>query len=67
MINKKTQTEVDWWESLTHVYVHFGIEYVFMEGKFTADELSKIANLQRKRLKELLPAEKSKQKELFDD
>ena len=68
MINRKTQTEIDKWESFTHVYVSFGIEYVFIEGKFTADELSKIVSIQRKRLKELhsLPM-KNKQKGLFDD
>ncbi len=66
MVNKKTQAEVDKWEARTHVFVVFCKDYVDMQGEFEDDELSEIASIQRKRLKELKPIRKSQQKGLFD-
>ena len=65
-ISKKTQAKVDKWESRTHVFVSFFKGYVDMQGEFEDDELSEIASIQRKRLKELKPIRKSQQKGLFD-
>ena len=65
MISRKTQAEIDKWESRTHIYVNFG-DNVSLEGTFFAEELSEIASIQRKRLKELTPPIKSKQRGLFD-
>ena len=66
-ISKKTQAEVDKWEARTHVFVSFFKDYVDMQGKFDVDELSEIASIQRKRLKELKPVRENQQKGLFDE
>lgn len=66
MVSKQTQASVDKWESRTHVFVYFSDNYIVTEGSFLPEELSEIANIQRKRLKELKPVRKSQQKGLFD-
>ena len=66
MISKKTQAEVDRWENKTGVFVAFG-SGVMMEGTFSAEELSEIIGIQRRRLKELQPSLESKQKGWFDE
>ncbi len=66
MVDKKIQTEVDKWESRTHVYVGFFAHYVELEGFFQADELSEIASIQRKRLKRSSKPLQSNQQRLFD-
>lgn len=67
MTSTKTQAEIDKWESRTHVFVVFCKEYVDIQGEFEADELSEIAGIQRKRLKEMRPVRESQQKGLFDE
>ncbi len=65
MITRKTQTAIDAWENKTSVFVHFGDD-ISIEGTFSPDELSSIASIQRKRLRELAPPMKIGQKGLFD-
>ena len=65
MITRKTQVAIDNWENKTSVFVHFGDE-ISIEGTFSPDELSSIASIQRRRLRELAPPRKIMQKELFD-
>ncbi len=68
MIGRKLQNEIDKWESRTHVYVVFCRDYVDVQGEFNDYELSEIASIQRKRLKELRPSlVKSEQRGLFDE
>ena len=69
MTSIKLQKEIDRWENRTHVYVAFDNvnETIHLEGEFNDYELSEIASIQRKRLKELSPTlVKPEQKELFD-
>ncbi len=66
MLSSKLQKEVGKWESRTHVFVVFCKDYVDVQGEFDAAELSEIAGIQRKRLKELSPSlPKPKQKKLL--
>jgi hypothetical protein len=67
VITKKTKIAIDNWENRTSVFIHFGDD-ISIEGTFSSDELSSIASIQRKRLKELSPSlVKTEQKGLFDD
>ncbi len=68
MISRKLRKEIDKWESRTHVFVVFCRDYVDVQGEFNDYELSEIASIQRKRLKELRPSlVKSEQRGLFDE
>jgi hypothetical protein len=66
MTSKEIQASIDKWLSRTHVFVGFHDYYVELEGHFLPDELSEIAGIQRKRLRELQPVRESQQKGLFD-
>ena len=56
MLSKKTQKEIDHWESKTSVFVYFSTDrsYVELQGKFYPDELTDIARIQRKADKEMV-------------
>jgi hypothetical protein len=56
MLSKKTQKEVEHWESKTNVFVFFDKDFsnVHLEGIFYPDELSDIARIQRKADKEMV-------------